>query len=175
MTQKSEKMKGCFSFIDLVSKLRQGGPMQFTEHQVSPTPFKMSAKTQAHSHKHPHSKADRVGMILSALCVAHCLLLPVLILFLPMMARYYISHPLVHYTLALLVVPVGLYAFINGYLEHRRPVVLFVGLLGIVLVGFTPIAVHQFLLPVSESLLMVLGGLILVWAHWQNRRFCRSC
>jgi hypothetical protein len=147
--------------------------MQFSQVTPEQNPYQVKLKTQAHAH--PHSKADRIGIFLSALCVVHCLLTPVVILFLPMMGRYYLAHPLVHYGLALLVFPVGAYAFINGYLAHRRPLVLSVGFLGMLVVSITPIAVHIFAMQFSEAWAMILGGSMLVWAHWQNRRFCKSC
>jgi len=118
---------------------------------------------------------DKIGMGLSFLCALHCLLTPVLILSLPFLARYYLSHPAFHVLLALAIIPVGFIAFYAGIRHHRNYWVLVLGLPGLFLVAATPYFVHALKFPWNEPLLMIIGSLSLLGAHWLNRRGCRSC
>lgn len=58
---------------------------------------------------------DSSGTILSLLCAAHCLLLPVLIAMLPSLGLQWLAQGWVHITLLVLVVPVALIALTRGY------------------------------------------------------------
>lgn len=115
---------------------------------------------------------DKVGMFLSALCALHCLLTPILMITLPLMAEKF-EDPLVHIVLALFVVPVGCYAFLSGFKHHHNKSILITGLVGVFIVGMTsilPIFVEHF--HEVEIPLMILGSLILLAAHFQNRKSC---
>ncbi|MEZ0391012.1 MAG: MerC domain-containing protein [Pseudobdellovibrionaceae bacterium] len=118
---------------------------------------------------------DRFGMGLSFVCALHCLLTPVLILSLPLMARYYLAHPGLHILLALFVLPVGLLAFVSGIRHHRNYWVLAMGLPGLFLVVGTPFLVHRLNFSWNEPVLMILGSGLLMTAHWVNRRSCSHC
>lgn len=114
---------------------------------------------------------DRVGMGLSLLCAFHCAVTPVVLVFLPFMARYYLVHPNVHLILALLVAPVGALAFWGGYRHHRSKLVLGLGLLGLVIVAGIPVFAHG-ALGRWEAFWMIGGGALLITAHWMNRKKC---
>jgi hypothetical protein len=118
---------------------------------------------------------DRLGMGLSFLCAIHCLLTPIVILSLPILARYYLVHPLVHYGLALVLLPVGLLAFYAGLRHHRNYWVLILGIPGLFVVAVVPYLVHELSLNLNEPVLMVVGSLLLISAHWINRRSCAHC
>lgn len=138
------------------------------------------------------SELDIVGMVLSVLCLAHCLVLPFVMLSLPFIARYYLSQPWMHFVLALLILPVGFRAFYLGYREHKRALVFWLGVPGLLVVSITPYFFHVVLMSqqchfpgvpmqfnraqmLSETALMVSGSLLLISAHWFNRRQCQSC
>lgn len=115
---------------------------------------------------------DQVGIGLSVLCAVHCLVTPLILLSLPIMARYYLAHFWVHVLLAVLILPVGIYAFWHGYRHHQNRKVLWLGLPGLFIVASVPFLVHSLYLPVSEPLLMSFGSILLIVAHWINRRSC---
>jgi hypothetical protein len=115
---------------------------------------------------------DKMGMFLSLLCAVHCILTPMLILSLPIMARYYMAHPAFHWILALMIFPVGVLAFYHGYRHHRRSLVFFLGIPGLLIVSVVPTFFHAYLNLWSEPLAMVMGSGLLVSAHWLNRRSC---
>jgi len=115
---------------------------------------------------------DQAGIFLSFICAIHCLLTPVVMLTLPIMARYYLANPLFHYILAACILPVGLYSFIWGAYRHRNWKVLLLGIPGLVLISLVPIMVHNYQLFLNEPLLVGLGSVMLISAHWINRKSC---
>lgn len=117
---------------------------------------------------------DKMGIFLSFLCAVHCVLTPIIMLSLPIMARYYLAHPLFHLVLALFIFPIGFLAFYQGYQHHRRALVFYLGVPGLLIVSVVPTFFHEYLNMWTEPILMVLGSALLVLAHWTNRRSC-SC
>ncbi len=118
---------------------------------------------------------DKIGIGLSLLCLVHCLTLPMIILSLPIMARFYLGNPIVHIGLAILILPVGLISFFKGFAHHGnwRPMAL--GSVGLVLISVTPMLVHVFNWTINESLMMIVGSVVLIIAHLKNRRACNRC
>ncbi|HMN68309.1 MAG TPA: MerC domain-containing protein [Bdellovibrionales bacterium] len=114
---------------------------------------------------------DRVGISASLLCVAHCLLTPLLVLALPF-AGDFLSHDWFHVGIALVVFPVAAWALWNGYRLHRRKSVIYLGTIGLFIIAlgmFIGAYSHEF-----EVAAMVSAGLILAAAHYQNLRACRA-
>ncbi len=122
---------------------------------------------------------DKLGILLSSLCAIHCVLTPVVILSLPMLARYYLAHPYFHGLMAILILPVGIAAFWSGYKHHHKAQVFALGLPGLLLISLVPIFVHNFgfyySFPFDETTWMVMGSGLVIWAHWLNRKACASC
>ncbi len=117
---------------------------------------------------------DKLGIFLSFLCAIHCLLTPMVMITLPIMARYYVAHPLFHWALAALILPIGLLAFYQGYKHHHKMTVFYLGVPGLLIISIVPTFFHQYLRVWSEPVLMIVGSFLLVLAHWTNRRSC-SC
>lgn len=121
---------------------------------------------------------DRIGIALSTLCAVHCVLTPIVILSLPIMARFYVAHPWFHYVMALLIVPVGVLAFVRGYRHHHNLKVLALGIPGLFLVGIFPMIFHSGISMMrglsiwTEPTILVIGSVCLIVAHWNNRRSC---
>lgn len=118
---------------------------------------------------------DRAGVILSALCLLHCLSMPMIVLSLPILARYYLANPIFHLVLALMIVPVGAYSFYKGYKHHHKVRPIMFGLPGMLLVSLTPYLVHVQGLSIPEQVSMIFGSALLITAHLINRRSCHKC
>lgn len=122
---------------------------------------------------------DRLGILLSSLCAVHCLLTPFVLLSLPIMGRYYLAHPYFHVLMAILILPVGVAAFLSGYKHHHKPRVFVVGIPGLFLVSMVPVLVHNFgfsySFPFNEATLMLIGSCLVIWAHWLNKKSCATC
>jgi MerC mercury resistance protein len=125
---------------------------------------------------HTYINLDKLGMLLSSLCAIHCVLTPLIILSVPMMARYYLAHPYFHGIFAGLILPVGVAAFVSGYRHHHNAKVFWLGIPGLLIVSVAPILVHNFGFvrgfPFNETTIMVAGSVLVIWAHWLNRRSC---
>jgi hypothetical protein len=122
-----------------------------------------------------HVNWDRWGMSLSLLCAVHCVMTPLALLSLPMIARYLLLSPYFHVLMAILILPVGVYSFYVGYGHHHRRIVLWLGVPGLFLICFAPMVAHELERPADETPWMILGSFMLVAAHWINRRKCEKC
>lgn len=122
---------------------------------------------------HAYRTLDRWGIALSFLCLIHCVATPLILLSLPIMARYYLAHPWFHLVLALVIIPVGGLAFVRGYRHHKRSGIVALGLTGLVIITVAPFLVHALKYNLNEPLLMILGSVALITAHLRNQKACR--
>lgn len=109
---------------------------------------------------------DLVGASLSTLCICHCLLTPVILVFFGTgVITTIFSNELIHW---LLIAPVALMVFLafpQARKIHRQSRPGFLALAGLGLL-ITALTTHGW----TESLLTVLGGTFLVCAHLLNHR-----
>lgn len=118
--------------------------------------------------------ADYAGMAASALCLVHCLAMPLLLAAFPLLGLGGDHHALHDALLLGVTVPV-LLALVPGYLKHRDPVALSLGVAG--LLSFL---VAVFLLgprvgEMAETAGAVLSSVLLLGAHVRNHRYCKDC
>lgn len=117
---------------------------------------------------------DQVGTGLSLLCAIHCILTPLALLFLPVFVGRAFENPMFHWILALMIIPIGLKAFVAGYKHHKRMKVFMLGIPGLLIVGVIPLVFPVAFDVWTESILMIIGSCLLISAHWLNRKSC-SC
>ena len=141
-----------------------------------------------HVHVHEHGKdhipADKVGIALSIVCLIHCLLGPILLIFLPQLSKS-LGHEYFHWIILLLIVPIAAWSFIKSYQSHKivRPLQLgVVGVMFLVLGILIPellgghtheIESSALSLESLETAFTVLGGMILAYAHYVNLKQCQ--
>lgn len=123
------------------------------------------------------SRWDGVGQLLSGLCIAHCVLPPLLLGLLPVAAVQALEAEGVHHGLIALAALGALAAFIPGWRLHRDASVPLLAALGLAL-----LASAAFLVPEAETsvpwetVLTLGGGVGMLLAHGRNRalrrRFC---
>lgn len=77
----------------------------------------------------PATRLDRLGIAASLACAVHCLTTPFLLLLLPIAGTIW-AHPLVHWVLAALVLPLALVVVYRGYRHHRRHSAMVAAVLG---------------------------------------------
>lgn len=117
-------------------------------------------------------KLDGLGLTLSAICLVHCLALPVALTLLPTMAAGVLDHADFHKWMLVIALPASLLAFGIGCRRHRRLDVLILGGLGLTMLAFAAYAVHAWDGEL-ERYVTIAGGLVLAFAHIQNFRICR--
>lgn len=121
------------------------------------------------------SRWDGVGQLLSALCIVHCVLLPLVLGFLPVAFAAALEGEAVHHGLLALVGVSALAAFVPGWRLHRRPLAPVLAALGVALLVGAAFAVPEDATGPWETGLTLAGGVVLAVAHGRNRTLCRDC
>jgi hypothetical protein len=117
-------------------------------------------------HRRPRPLWDRAGTWVSALCLLHCLALPVAALALPYAAREALHKP-THAAVFVLALPLALLAFSGGYRYHHRGLPAVLGFAGVGLLASGLLLFHHEV----EAVASIAGGLLLVVGHVLNHRY----
>ncbi len=116
---------------------------------------------------------DRAAVALSALCVVHCLTLPLLVAGLPFLAQFVPGH--LHAQMLVIVVPLSVVALAIGFRRHRSRPVLVAGAIGMLLLIIGATFAHNFLGLLADRLFTISGAIVLAAAHVQNSLLARRC
>ena len=146
-----------------------------------------------HVHHHHSSWLDRLGGSLALICAVHCLLTPMLVVCLPLIASTFWVNESFHLWMLGLVVPLTALSMFLGCRKHHDRLIVGLATIGIsflitgVICGFvlghschTHCGDHHSVLSSSffphgwESFFTTLGGGFLVFAHIRNYRLCRK-
>jgi len=117
---------------------------------------------------------DGAAIALSAACVVHCLLLPLLIILFPILGSSILADESFHGLLLVLIIPSSALAFYLGCRQHGDGSVLWLGLAGIALLSLAAALGIEGLGVVSEKMLTGAGGALLATGHVINFRRCRA-
>lgn len=109
---------------------------------------------------------DRLGMSLSAACIMHCLLIPVILFLLPLSTIAYSMHEWAHPILLAAIVPSVLFSFTTGCGSVKSTIFLALGLT-LLLIAW---AMHGGSVWFPETLLTISGSFSLIAGHWFNYR-----
>lgn len=121
------------------------------------------------------SQLDRLGIGLSALCLAQCLLLPVAATAAPSLAGSILSDEVFHQLLVWFILPVSILAFGIGCRRHRHMPVLIPAILGVAAIVAAVVMGHEGTLgQLGARGLTLLGAGLLATAHFLNFRLCRQ-
>ncbi len=117
--------------------------------------------------------ADRVGATASFLCAIHCALLPFVLAILPLLGLSFLADHAFERGFVLCASALALFALLNGYRRHHRPLPLWLALPGLTLLilGVTFAENYSIIL---HSVLVTCGGLLLASAHFVNLRLDRT-
>jgi hypothetical protein len=138
---------------------------------------------------------DRLGGVLSAGCALHCMLVPILTVFWPVLGTTFVANEFFHEMLLYLVLPTALISLGIGCHRHRNFNILASAVVGLGLIVFATfygeedcqVCAHDaetfaeaFNLSYQVWLskgTMILGSILLCWAHWSNYKECgkESC
>lgn len=84
----------------------------------------------------PHSFTNLTGIILSLICVIHCLMMPLVIASLPAWGMGWLARPGFHQLLAVIGLAIGIWTLLPGWRQHRRHSVLALGFGGLMVMNF---------------------------------------
>jgi len=117
---------------------------------------------------------DKIAMLLSALCLVHCLLTPIILIAFPVLQAFTHDYEF-HFWMALTLVTLAGLAFYRGYRVHRKMRIFAFGAIGLgfLIVGlFAPVLLHYDSLKFEVTLTSI-GSVILIYTHLTNIKFCR--
>ena len=117
---------------------------------------------------------DKSAITLSIICIVHCLAVPVAVLMLPALTAYWFADESFHLALIYLVLPTSVLAIGLGCRRHRIYKIMFWGLFGLVTLIGAAFWGHEYFGEGGEKLLTIIGASLLVVAHCNNFRLCRS-
>ena len=118
---------------------------------------------------------DSMGITVSGLCVAHCILTPILLFAVPVAGLAMLENEFVHKALVALVIVVGTTAFIPGLRLHGKYHLLPLVLLGTGSLLFAAFGAEPLWGEIGETSFTMVGGALMIYSHWKNRTFCRAC
>ena len=120
------------------------------------------------------SVADKTAMSLSLLCTIHCLIFPLLAVFLPSMIALPLQDEIFHVWLVIAVVPVSAYALTMGCKNHKRYQILLIGSIGLLISSVVAFFGHDLLGEALEKVFTVIGAMVIAIAHIWNYRLCQQ-
>jgi hypothetical protein len=109
---------------------------------------------------------DGTAVVLSALCLVHCLALPLIVIGVPFLAQFAEGH--LHLQMLLVVLPLSTLALGIGYRRHRNSRILIGGLVGMLLLIIGATVAHAQLGLIADRAFTICGSLTLATAHYFN-------
>jgi len=109
---------------------------------------------------------DGTAVALSALCLVHCLALPLVVAGLPFFAQFSEGH--LHAQVLVVVLPLSVIALSIGFRRHRDLRIITAGALGILLLATGATFAHTQLGLTADRAFTIAGSLLLATAHWKN-------
>jgi len=118
---------------------------------------------------------DRFAIGLSALCAAHCMAVPVLLIVFPsLIATLQLDNHIFHELLVWLAIPTSSIAVFIGCKRHKDQLVFVLAGIGIVSLVATAFFAHAALGETGEKIATLVAVSILAYAHWRNYSLCRK-
>ena len=138
--------------------------------------------------------SDKLSICLSLCCILHCIALPVVIILIPSVSSFWINDENVHIVLVLLAIPISLFAMVKSLKKHNNYKCISLAGVGLLLLvaaifmhdiglggehvqdehGHEGHDEHGGIGETLETIFTVLGGLILLGAHYLNIRSIRE-
>lgn len=119
-----------------------------------------------------HTLWDRLGIVGSALCLAHCIATPLAIGFLSTAGLGFLGGEVVHKLLAFPLIIIAILAFWPGYRRHQNAAIVALGAAGAACL-LVAVFVLEFFFPHShglETAVTIAGSILLIGAHTANWR-----
>jgi hypothetical protein len=121
----------------------------------------------------PSKYFDQLAIGLSALCIVHCLAVPVAVAMLPLAALGFGADAHFHAVMLWLVVPTSIAGFTIGFRIHRAWQIVATGAVGVAVITLAALWGHAAWPVATEVAVSVAGSLALALAHWRNFREVR--
>jgi hypothetical protein len=117
---------------------------------------------------------DAAAVVLSGVCMLHCLALPIALTILPIVNVTLLDESTFHLIMMAVILPISIIALTIGCRQHKDKLTLVLGSVGLGILTITAIFGHDLLGLTGERIVTSIGGLILAAAHIQNYLCCRN-
>ena len=117
---------------------------------------------------------DLTAIILSALCVLHCLFIPLALLFVPSLAAYFFAQEAFHQILLFFIIPISIIAMFLGCRKHKKYNIFLYGIIGVSLLLISAFWGHDLFGESGEIILTIFGSSIISVGHFKNQRHCKD-
>tara|TARA_B100000809_G_scaffold23094_1_gene20243 strand:+ start:5940 stop:6353 length:414 start_codon:yes stop_codon:yes gene_type:complete len=117
---------------------------------------------------------DTAAIVLSGVCMLHCLALPIALTILPIVNVTLLDESTFHLIMMAVILPISVIALTIGCRQHKDKLTLVLGSVGLGILTITAIFGHDLLGLTGERIVTSIGGLILAAAHIQNYLCCRN-
>ncbi len=115
---------------------------------------------------------DGAAVVLSVLCLLHCLALPLIVAGLPLLAQTADDH--LHAQVLVIVIPLSVVALGLRFRHHRKSWILWAGFAGLAILVAGATIAHAYFGPRVDATVTVLGSIVLATAHFYNSRGTRQ-
>ncbi len=117
---------------------------------------------------------DKIAISFSVVCALHCLLLPIVVIFLPSISATFLGTEDFHKTLLYFFIPSSIIALSLGCKMHGKYEVYSYGFFGIGALLFASFG-HDYFGEVGEIFLTLIGAGIVSLGHYKNQKLCADC
>ena len=114
-----------------------------------------------------HRIWDKLGICVSGLCLVHCLVTPLVLIFYPT-TNLIFEEEFVHQIFGIIVVSSALVAVYPNCQKHGHKDILIYAISGVALI-LAGIFLHEFS-ELATHLFTVIGSILLIWAHLKNMK-----
>lgn len=117
---------------------------------------------------------DKFAIVISSLCIAHCLVFPVLIILAPSLITLGLTSESFHFWMIVAVIPSSIYALALGCKKHAKFSIFIVGTLGLTCLLLAFFFGHDLLGDIGEKSLTLIGALLITYSHIMNFKLCHQ-
>jgi len=119
--------------------------------------------------------SDNAAITLSIMCASHCLVLPLLLIFIPsVFFTQLVSNEIFHQLMIVTAIAVSPFALFIGYFRHKNHTPALFGSFGLLVLVTAVSLNHEILGNYGETLLTIFGSSILVFGHVKNQLLSKN-
>ena len=118
--------------------------------------------------------SDKLAIMLSLACVAHCFLTPSFAILAYGFFPFSLDNEFIHAVILLVAFPISIFALIKGYAVHKTIVAVPIALFGLSCLIGAVILGEAILGEAGEKGLTALGSVFVATAHYKNYQICKN-
>ncbi len=118
--------------------------------------------------------ADWFGIVASAACAIHCIVLPALLVTGTVLPASLLGDESFHAAMLWVILPAAILAFGIGCRRHKDLWVLALGAIGLTGMVLAVAIVHDIAGEFGERIVTLVSAAVLITAHYRNFQLCRS-